>query len=292
VNRCPSVDHLAFQRFGCARAYACCRQFSRSLPFFAAALFIWSGLHQSCQATMVYGDHEGTNVMFLNVRESSSTDPEPLWGSPEVSGDHLVFGPEGFAATAQDPNGEVDLTDGTLAMTILAKPNAHIAEIHLTEAGDYTLAGNAGGPATFVHAAATVFVSITHIDGLSVNPVNMAVPMVFASTAPPNLGTNGKFVHGPDDGAGVIWQGNVDINVDQLLVDRNIEGNATKVVFTMNNTLLALNEAGTVAFIKKKNAGTGISVVTSVPEPSSLVLAGLGLAGLVGMVIRRRRKAG
>jgi hypothetical protein len=51
----------------------------------------------------------------------------------------------------------------------------------------------------------------------------------------------------------------------------------------IDNQLVAVSEAGTVAFIKKKEIG-GVAI-TVVPSPASLALVGLG-----GLVAARRRR--
>src|SRR5947207_4379405 len=92
---------------------------SRSSTFFlgviGAALLLLSS--RIGAVPINYGNFNGTNVMYLNVTEDSSTDPTPLFGAPTVSDDALSFNPSGFGATSS--GGGTDLTDGTLATTIM-----------------------------------------------------------------------------------------------------------------------------------------------------------------------------
>lgn len=69
-----------------------------------------------------------------------------------------------------------------------------------------------------------------------------------------------------------------------LLENLLATGLATEVDFTLDNTLLAISEAGSTAFIAKKETD-GLRV-TSVPEPATMLLFGFG-----GLLLRRKCKA-
>ncbi len=223
-----------------------------------------------------YGDFFGDNVNFLNVRESSGTDEGPLYGAPTLAGDGLSWNPVAFNAFSSG-GGAPDLTDGTLAFTIEAHPGGAIPQVFFEESGDYTVAG-VGTSSTLASVAGRVFVTIIEVDGMAIAP----------------LTTNEAFSHSPTNGLfrltdypfpGVIgaeWQGSVTINLDQVLAAENISGSATRVLISLDNSLLAVSEADSTAFIAKK---TFIHVV---PEPTSLLL----LAPLAGCMALRRRSMG
>jgi hypothetical protein len=61
---------------------------------------------------------------------------------------------------------------------------------------------------------------------------------------------------------------------------------ATKAEVVLNNSLVAISEPGSVAFIAKKDFVIGV-VPEVVPEPSTLGLMGLALCGL-GATARRK----
>lgn len=224
-------------------------------------------------APIVYGNYSGTSVHFLNVTEDSTTDPLPLFGAPTLAGDSLVFNPASFGANATPLNGYIDITDGTLTTAIVAKPGQSIQQIAVSEAGDYTLAGQ--GPAA-VTVAAILFAQIVEVDGSPIVPLNVNGLMTFTPTGNPAT-PNGDYALPGNAGVGVIWTGNAILNIAAALASANIEGDATKVLFSMDNQLLAIGSEGSVAFIKKKAGGVTITV----PEPATLsLLAGAGLLAL------------
>ena len=79
----------------------------------------------------------GTSCSFLNIQESSATDPLPLFGEPVVSGNELLFDPQTFSSFSEGL--AADVTDSHLTMTITAASS--IKTIVLNEEGDYTLIG-------------------------------------------------------------------------------------------------------------------------------------------------------
>jgi hypothetical protein len=227
-------------------------------------------------APIFYGNFSGTNVDFLNVQEDSSTDPGPLFGAPVVAADSLAFSPVSFGADANMGNGYVDITDGTMATTIKAKPGKVINHVTVNESGDYTLTG--AGPGT-VSVAATLFVQIVEIGGTPVNPVVINGSLVFTPSGNPAT-VAGDYALPGNAGVGTVWTGTGTLDIDAALASRGISGQATKVLFSMNNTLVSIGSPGTVAFIKKKT--NGVTIV--VPEPASL---GMLLGGAI-VLLRRR----
>ena len=70
----------------------------------------------------------------------------------------------------------------------------------------------------------------------------------------------------------------VTLDIDQVLLDNSILGQATLVEVSIANTLTATSSVGAIASIEKKDI-SGLSI-TVVPEPGTALLMGLGLAGL------------
>jgi len=115
-----------------------------------------------------------------------------------------------------------------------------------------------------------------------VAPINISGNMAMS----PSGGTY-DWVNDPH-GPAAIWSGNVMFDIDAALAAQNppIVGQATKILLSMDNSLVTLSEAGSFSTIKKKTAnGVVIIVDTDVPEPTSLALLALG-----GAAILNRRK--
>ena len=262
-------------------------QFIRACRFLlAVSLFVGAVIGAAASvaraATIDYGDFNGPDTAFIGVSEDSITDGLPLFDEPILAGNTLVLNPKSFQAFSED--GGIDLTDSTLTMEIRATNDLGIRAINIVEAGDYSLVAQAGlgTNGTFVQVAAPVFVQIIEVDFQSIDPILITDSLQFTPS-----GGDFRLKDDPN-GVGIIWEGHLTVDLDAALAARNIDGSATRVLLNMNNSLIAASEPGTIAFIKKKAASIGITPI--VPEPSGLVLAGLGLFALVGVLWRRRRR--
>lgn len=242
--------------------------------FLAALLLLTGGGGAFGAYSFNYGNFLGSNVDFLNVREDTYTDNTALFGTPVRLVDSLAFTPTGFAAYSA--NGVADITDGQLTLTIDAKPGHYIDRILISERGDYTLAALAGTATAAVYAQ--VQVQVHELDGMAVTPFTISATVNFTPTAG-QYSITGGLSNGQ-------WQGTLDLDLDAQLAAIGKSGHATLVNFTMDNTLVALSQSGTVAHIAKKDYVQEISVM--VPEPTTFLGAGLVLPMLL---LRRRRVA-
>lgn len=225
-------------------------------------------------ASLNYGDKIGADIIYRQVSEDSVTDPVPLYGNPTVSGNALLFTPTNFGAFAS--NGSIDLTDSTLTTSIEAKQDRRIKQIAFAEAGDYTLIGINGTAGTSAIVRAPYYVRVVEVDGNPIAPVLYTSSLSFTPS-------NGDYYLPGDAGSGVTFTGSTLIDVDAILAGAGIQGEATKVLFSMNNQLIATSEQGTISFIKKKTAD-GVTITTVVPEPASLTAV-----GALALLVRRRR---
>jgi hypothetical protein len=277
---------------------------SNRLAVVAGAILLFSVLSNPVlSAQMNYGSHMGTNVTYVNVTEDSGADePSVLFGPPTVTGNSMDFNPTGFDAESEEV--DADITDSNLVFMVTAKSGSRISQITLNEAGDTTLSGNVT-PGSMNTASAVFASGVLDIHEVNFQGINhISVP--FSFTFSPSGGT---YFLGTDGGGGPAfateWNGSVTLDIDAILTANGFvippgaidpDGGATKISIDMDNTLVAVSQAGTDARIAKKDFGAVVirsNVPTEpggdpeIPEPASFVLVGLSVLGL-GMARRSR----
>ena len=222
-----------------------------------------------------YGNFVGINVTYTQVTEDSVTDPGPLFGAPTVAGDTLDFNPVSFGSSSTGASG-VDTTDGALTFGIEAKPNHVFNQVNFSEAGDFSLLGF-GGTGTYASVRANFFIDILEVDDVLVNIPQIVTSMTFM----PSGGDWDLLNDGPGPLVEGTWSGSISVDLTQALIDAGIPfvNGVTLASVTLDNKLLTLSEDGTSATIAKKDF-KGLAVTAVVPEPSTALLLGLGLAVL------------
>lgn len=230
---------------------------------------------QSASAQINYGNYAGLTVVYENVTESSGTDPIPQFGAPTVFVNTLDFNPVGFTAFSSG-GGAPDITDGQLNFAIRANTGYVIPFVNFSERGDFILGGT-GTAATYVDVSALFTIDIVEVDGVTISPLSFSASMLFSPTA------GGTFTLPGYPGPGSsLWSGALSIDVNSILTANNIPfvAGATKILFALDNTLIATSETGSSSFISKKDfKGLGITVFDPVvPEPSTLALTLCGAA--------------
>ena len=234
------------------------------------ALTILLVLCASADATSIsYGDFGGNTVMYLDVTETANTpgDEEPLYGAPTLFGTKLDFDPAGFSAVAI--GGFPDLTDGQLNFTLMGTPGVAITSVSLSEGGDYSLLGIGSAATQVIYGLAIASITVLEVDGVALgSPVNLA----------PASASGGDDLSGGFDIA-TPWNLSLVYDVNAALTTANVAFNtgATKLKIAVNNTLVAISEPSTIAFIAKKDFM--VDVETEVPEPTTFLLAIFGLLG-------------
>lgn len=235
-------------------------------------------------APIVYGNFAGTGVVFQGITEDSATDPTPLYGLPHVvGGDQLDFDPSAFASSAS--GGAADVTDGLLKGAIQAQPGYGITRFALSELGSYTLAG-LGTTATSAAVGQVAFIKITELNGVALGGDSFTVALT-SSFSP----SGGDFYLPAEAGIAIPWSGSGSVDIAAALASKKASNpgvygsytQVTRVEFSTNNTLVTTSEAGTIAFIDKKDLVLDIDA--AVPEPASLGLLALAIPALLA---RRR----
>ena len=222
-----------------------------------------------CLADTNYGDFLAGKCSFNNVTESSLTNPFPLFGSPAVSGNTLVFSPANFNSFVQDDNSA--MTDGHLVVDIIANAGQDISKVDLVEKGTYALTGN-GTTDTYASVSTPVVLTIVQVDGAGISQVTVTGNIF--PFGPDGLEWSGGAFSGP-------WQGDLVLDVTAALRANGISsGYATEVKLSMDNVLTTQSELGTSAGIYKTEADI------TVPEPATMLLLA---AGMIFGAARRKK---
>jgi hypothetical protein len=227
--------------------------------------------------TINYNNLYGNTIKYLGLSETSMStgDVAPLYGTPTLVGDSLVFTTMNFKSQAQ--NGAADITDGKLDGTMRPKYDGlgYIDKIRFQEFGDVTLAGT-GTSATKASVASSIFVTVLEVDnGSLVFPEFITVNMVMSQNGDWDLASDGAFT-------GKLWNGVLNLDLTSTLAQRGISGHATLLTFSIDNTLATQSEIGTSAYIAKKAAGLQVTAEV-IPEPATLLILGLG-----GLLLKRK----
>lgn len=226
-------------------------------------------------ASINYGDVSTPKFDFLSVTESSGTDVVPIYGAPEGFDSGVDFDPQNFIASST--GGAVpDITDGQVNMGIVGKQVGSakwgFQSVAISESGDYTLSG-AGSAATAVFGGANVFLTVYEVNGAAVAPFTVDASASVSFNLAANAGSD-------------VWNNSVLLDLGPTLGAGNY---VTKAELVLNNSLVAISQAGTAASISKREFIVTIPDPVGpgeIPEPAALALSSLALCGLAAA--RRR----
>jgi hypothetical protein len=225
-----------------------------------------------------YGTLAGTTMIYSNISEYTGTDTLPLYGSPTVVGNSLIFNHMNFTSLAT--NGASDITDGQLNVDIVSDGGfgQYIDRIKIQEFGDTTLTGT-GTSATRSSATIALTLTILAVDYLPFedffNQFYQTNKVFGTWTLPPPI-------------TGQPWNGSLTIDLTAYLQSIGNSGRATWVSISSDNVLTTESQIGTSAFIAKKAAGFSVTAET-IPEPGTLSL--LVLSGTLLLIGRFGRKS-
>ncbi|MGH0030091.1 MAG: PEP-CTERM sorting domain-containing protein [Myxococcota bacterium] len=253
----------------------------RSRVTLSLVALVTIALAQSAAATFVHGNFAGTNVDFNGVQETtqSAGDPEPLFGTPTVTGNIMTFDPPAYNASTNGAFG-FDEDHATLQMDVVQSSVLDTIEsILITEVGDATLSGPGAGAGTgvFLSMSGTIRINATDVSG-AIAPLTVGWSGTFDT---------GSFFDAITNPGTTLWTGTALIDVTQILIDNGYAGElATDVTLSYNNQIQVFSEALASATVQKKAVDGPAVTIEIIPEPGTAALLGLGL---LGMGIRSRR---
>jgi hypothetical protein len=234
-----------------------------------------------------YADVTGTNVKYTNISEQPTRstfpgpdNPLPKFNQP-TGGDSLSFALDSFYAHSPF-GGTADMCDSNFQTTISTKSSTTgISSVSFTDFGDYRLlrSTTTSNPIDFVNA--TGYLTVTEVNGLNITPFVITSQFNYQyQLTGTNLTTTPQLL--------VPWTGSLNFNVSQALTSHGYQAgsSATKAILSLDNSLVAMSDANSDAYIRKMSASLTTSTVV-VPEPSALILLSMGLLGL-GMYSRKK----
>ncbi|MBN1588741.1 MAG: hypothetical protein JW888_04435 [Pirellulales bacterium] len=205
---------------------------------------------------------------------------DPVFGeADEEYSNPLLLQPAAFEAASIAGVPAVSLTDGTLILTITPVDGV-ISTITFSEGGDYTLAGGLTAPSqAYVSAALLVDFVSAKVNGEEVDYLNLDRKVTFTR--------NRSFSPGgaPDQD---FWSLTTTFDIaGALAAVPEAEGDVTELKLSIDNTLLAMSQLSSSAFIAKKWLRIDINDedVPDVPEPTAVVLL---VCGCCALLARRR----
>jgi hypothetical protein len=253
--------------------------------------------------TIPYGDFTGSDAVHFNtVRELNEyvdpllTPPSPLF-TELTDGGRLVFEPDAYIQTDQSTVFDLKTKTTTLNMFVTGQaggPSSGLVGYFIDQLS-FTVGGEYGVWAPFSNASYTseaqveMAASLTiRLSGLNWNPVAGSTFSREVTITP----TSPIYRLGPGSLESGSWSGNLvltEANLREALGITNPEDYITEVAVSFNTRIAAASFYGMgEARLTGLEVSAGMEPV-AVPEPPTIILAGLGAAAAVGHGYRRRK---
>jgi len=248
------------------------------------------------------GTFEGTKAGFYNVTESGPSVPPSLYtpatpGYTELPDPQLSFAPQNFAQFVVETSGttpfDLQYKTAQLSLPMVAKKlvgdpvsaGYEFTGLSLHLAGSYSVFAPYAGSQAKVTMAGQYTVQVTQVDWLPYAIAN-------SYTAPFPVVPSSQTTVGPQDSAvSGSWEGNTSINWTALRAAAGLTATqhitAAIVQFTTDIGAASLQGVARTTVLNF-NVNAPVAPV-AVPEPPTVILAGLGAAAAVGHGYRRRR---
>jgi hypothetical protein len=271
---------------------------SLSVQLCAGLLATWFAAAGAIAGTVPIGTFAGSKGGFYDVTESGSTAPDFTPPDPTFSDStslQLKFTPAAFARVETGSTSPISMDFHTSSILVpirgaelINDPNFRgysLASANLHLAGSYSLAAPFNVSAAQFMLAASFTAQVTHVDWRAWNTGNSLQANV-------EFTPSSKLITGPvqefDNGT---WTANATIDWSALRTAAGLSAgqHITGVAINMSTDLGAASMYGySRVDVKNYNIDASIAPV-AVPEPPTIILAGLGAAAAVGHGYRRRK---
>lgn len=267
-----------------------------SAAFFAALALMATA---AFGGVVTHGDFPtGGNATFREVTESGTDIPPGLFAPPSpvasasVDGEanQLAFFPNRYILTDQSANFDLKSLSSQLSMYVTAVPNPaaslYSANFHI--AGGYDLyAPFTNIPPTNATSIAQVKMNdvplTIRVTGVNQSPWAVGAPLAATMPVVPSNVT----VVGPDGAASGIWQGSYAVDMAALRVAAGLSP-TDRITEIQIQAPTSINAASMYARAQASVTNFEVQANIAVPEPPTVILAGLGVAASVGHSLRRR----
>jgi len=265
-----------------------------SAAFFAAIALMATA---AFGGTVNHGDYStGGPAVFRQVTESGPDIPPGLFVPPapiaSVSGDinQLAFFPDRYILTDQSLNFDLKTLSSQLSMFVTATDSSGFmygANFHI--AGGYDLfapfTNIPPSGATSIAQVQMNDVPLTiRVTGVNQSPWAGGAPLAATMPVIPSDVT----VVGPNGAASGVWEGSHSVDWAALRVAAGLSptDNITEIQIQATT---AVHAASLYASAQASVTNFEAQVAVAVPEPPTVILAGLGVAAVVGQGYRRRK---